>query len=140
MLENNDNFFKENFRMSGESFNILCRELQGLKKHDTNYRKSIPLRKRIAIALYALGSSAEYRSIANLFGVGKCTVGKLLKEFCQTVWRVMAPTQLSAYPLTAEKIVENVNGFQKLGFPQCFGAIGKYIFIANYIRIFLKIL
>ncbi|XP_017490881.1 PREDICTED: uncharacterized protein LOC108379074 [Rhagoletis zephyria] len=61
-------------------------------------RKAIPLEKRVAIALYALGSSAEYRSIANLFGVGKSTVG-------------------------SEKINEYVKGFEILGFPQCLGAI-----------------
>ncbi|XP_055845403.1 uncharacterized protein LOC129911591 [Episyrphus balteatus] len=121
--KNDDQFFKENFRTTRENFEILCFHLRNLKKNDTQFRKSIPLPKRIAIALYTLGSSAEYRSVANLFGVGKCTVGNILHEFCEEVWKVLHPIYLSAYPLTEDKIKENVEGFSKLGFPQCFGAI-----------------
>ncbi|XP_037930527.1 uncharacterized protein LOC119665354 [Teleopsis dalmanni] len=60
--KNGPNFFKENFRMSLECFKELCELLKGLQKRDTTFRISISLEKRIAIGLYCLGSSAEYRS------------------------------------------------------------------------------
>lgn len=123
VARNDDHFFKENFRMSRENFQWLCSSLQHLRKNDTNCRKAIPLDKKIAIALYTLGSSAEYRSVANLFGVGKCTVGNILIDFCKEVWKVLQPAYMSAYPLSPHVINENVKGFQKLGFPQCIGAI-----------------
>lgn len=73
-----DFLFKENFRMTLPIFNLLCDKLSCLQKEDTVLRKAISLKKRIAIAIYALGSSAEYRSIGNLFGVGRTTVGEIL--------------------------------------------------------------
>ncbi|XP_055908916.1 uncharacterized protein LOC129943465 [Eupeodes corollae] len=109
--------------MSRETCDILCNELKNLEMHDTNFRKCIPLKKRIAIAIYTLGSSAEYRTVAAIFGVGTSTVGMILKEFCREVWLVLKPKYLCAYPLTEQTIKENVSGFEKLGFPQCFGAI-----------------
>lgn len=99
--------------------------LTTLEKEDTLFRKAIPLQKRIAIALYTLGSSGEFRTISNLFGVGKSTVCKILDEFCQEVWNRLAPVYLNSIPLTRETIEEKVNGFEHLGMPQCLGAIGQ---------------
>ncbi len=56
-----------------------------MERHDTNLRKCIPLGKRIAIAVYKLSSSAEYRTVANLFGVGKSSVCEIVNEFCYFV-------------------------------------------------------
>ncbi|XP_055839179.1 uncharacterized protein LOC129907133 isoform X1 [Episyrphus balteatus] len=123
VMQNNNEHFKQHFRMSRDTFEVLCNEVRNLEKHDTRYRKSIPLRKRVAIAIYTLGSSAEYRTISALFGVGISTVYIILKTFCKEAWRVLHPKYLCAYPLTSDIIKENVDGFQKLGFPQCFGAI-----------------
>lgn len=111
--------------MNRECFSILCQKMRGLEKQDTVLRKCIPLEKRIAIALYALGSSAEYRTIANLFGVGKSTVCEMVEEFCMEVWRLMRHDYMDSFPLTDERIEDCVKGFEKIGFPQCYGAIGK---------------
>lgn len=131
---NGDEFFKQNFRMDRESFRTLCSLLTSLRKEDTNCREAIPLEKRIAIAVYALGSSGEYRSIANLFGVGKSTVGKILIDFCNVVWSVLKPQYMNYFPLTKETIDDCVSGFNTLGFPQCLGAIGKYIWKCIHVR------
>lgn len=118
--------FKENFRMTRSTFKLLCEKLVCLRKEDTVLRKAITLEKRIAIAMYALGSSAEYRSVANLFGVGRTTVGELVLEFCEAVWKVLKPQYLNYFePLTSAKLQDCVDGFNKLDFPQCHGAIGK---------------
>ncbi|KAI8123866.1 putative nuclease HARBI1 [Lucilia cuprina] len=82
-----EEIFIENFRMN------------------TTYRKSIPLEKRVAIAVYTLRSSAEYASVGHIFGVSKAT------EY------------LSSDIINETKIMDCVDGFGKLGFPQCFGAI-----------------
>lgn len=111
--------------MNRASFNLLCSHLKAWKKEDTSYRQAITLEKRVAIALYALGSSAEYRSIANLFGVGKSTVCIIVKEFCMRVWIDLQPSYLNHLPLSSQKVEECVQGFEKLGFPQCLGAIGN---------------
>ena len=56
--------------MSKEVFNRLCRELSPhISKRDTNYRKTITVRHRVAITLYWLVHTAHFRTIGNLFGV-----------------------------------------------------------------------
>ena len=117
--------FKEDFRMKPDVFKKLCILLPSLKKQETNYRDTIPLEKRIAIALYALGSSSEYRTIANLFGVGRTTVGEIVMDFCREVVNKLTDRYLSVFPLSDEKRQELVSGFAEMGFPQCIGAIGK---------------
>ena len=59
--------------------------VQNIEKSNTNMRPSIPLEKRVGIALYSLGSSAEYKIISSLFGVGRSTVGEIMVEFCKAV-------------------------------------------------------
>lgn len=117
--------------MTKACFYIICTKVQGMSRQDTTLRKCIPLEKRVAIALYALGSSAEYRTIANLFGVGKSTVCQILLEFCEEVWSSMRHEYMDSFPLQKDRIQECVDGFGELGFPQCYGAIGKVI-LSNY--------
>ncbi|XP_075161790.1 uncharacterized protein LOC142234515 [Haematobia irritans] len=115
--------FKETFRMSRESFLLLCKFLRGMARTDSSFRKCIPLEKRVAIALYALKSSAEYLAISQLFGVGKSTVCSILMDSCDGVWKEMAPTYLSSDFATTENIQKCIHGFEQYGLPQCFGAI-----------------
>ncbi|XP_075149711.1 uncharacterized protein LOC142223755 isoform X2 [Haematobia irritans] len=115
--------FKETFRMSRESFLLLCKFLRGMARTDSSFRKWIPLEKRVAIALYALKSSAEYLAISQLFGVGKSTVCSILMDFCDGVWKEMAPIYLSSDFATTDNIQKCIHGFEQYGLPQCFGAI-----------------
>ncbi|XP_053968071.1 uncharacterized protein LOC128869531 isoform X2 [Anastrepha ludens] len=120
---NGDKFFKNNFRMERSCFEKLCSKLEKIAKRKTNYRNPISLKKRVAIALYALGSSSEYRSIGHLFGVGKATVCKILIEFCNEVGTSLAPIYLKNFPLTRAQIENGVADFNAMGYPQCIGAI-----------------
>ncbi|XP_037931000.1 putative nuclease HARBI1 [Teleopsis dalmanni] len=116
-------FFKENFRMTMDTFKELCDLVKSMKKQNSNFRRPIPLEKRVAIAVYALGSSAEYRTVGNLFGVSKSSVCIILKEFCTEVWKIMQPIYLNQYLLSEATIRDCINGFNILGFPQCISAI-----------------
>uniref|UniRef100_A0A336MX61 CSON008528 protein n=1 Tax=Culicoides sonorensis TaxID=179676 RepID=A0A336MX61_CULSO len=58
-----------NLRMDIKNFTLSCFLLHCFEKQKTCFKTPIPLEKRIAIALYSLGLSAEYRIIANTFGV-----------------------------------------------------------------------
>ncbi|XP_018793999.1 PREDICTED: putative nuclease HARBI1 [Bactrocera latifrons] len=120
---NSDAFLKNNFRMKRNSFIKLCIMLKGLEKKNTNYRKAIQLEKRIAIALYALGYTAEYRSIGNMFGIGKSTVCSILIDFCLEVWRCLWSLYLKKFPMNEIQLREYLNSFESLGFPQVLGAI-----------------
>ena len=117
-----NSLFQYNFRVSKASFEIICAKVKGMAKQDTNMRRCIPLEKRVGIALYALGSSAEYRTVANLFGVGRTTVGEIVVEFCKAVCENFVD-HISSYPPTPAEIERIVNGFEAMGFPQCYGAV-----------------
>ena len=53
-----------------ENFEYLCRELERhLKPNESFVRAPVDVKKQVAIDIYLLGSSAEYRTIENLFGV-----------------------------------------------------------------------
>ncbi|XP_039969194.1 uncharacterized protein LOC120781126 [Bactrocera tryoni] len=97
--------------------------LKGLEKKNTNYRKAIQLEKRFAIALHALGSSAEYRTIGNMFGIGKSTVFSILIDFCHEVWQCLLPLYLKKFTMNEIQLREYINGFESLGFPQVLGTI-----------------
>ena len=110
--------------MSRQTFQLLCSKMTAMNKSDTNFRKCIPLQKRIAIALYCLKSSSEYATIGHMFGVSKSSVCLILQEFCIEVWKALSEEYLPTNFINYTKINECVDGFKKLGFPQCFGAIG----------------
>lgn len=52
-------------------------------------REAIPVEKRVAVGLYKLCSSAEDRSVAIIFAVGRSTVNSIYREFCEAVVEVM---------------------------------------------------
>lgn len=115
--------WRENFRMCKETFLYLCQQLrQEIEPETTNMRQSICLEKRVAITLWCLATTAEYRTIAHLFGIGRSTVCSIVQTTCKAIVRYL----MSAYiqlPV-GEKLAEVVDGFsQSFGFPQCAGAI-----------------
>ncbi|XP_036340033.1 putative nuclease HARBI1 [Rhagoletis pomonella] len=117
-----ENRFKENFRVKRNAFRIICEKVRGIEKVDINMRPYIPLHKRVAISLFALGSAAEYRTVASLFGVGRSTVGEIVLDFCQAVCENFSDC-INSYPQNLQEIRKVVAGFARLGFPQCFGAL-----------------
>ena len=76
--------------------------------------------------------------VYEIFGVGRSTVCTILIEFCEEVWQVLSNSYIKKMPPTQELLNECVDGFQRLGFPQCLGAIGKFeIFVISYHFIFI---
>ncbi|CAH3151227.1 unnamed protein product [Porites lobata] len=62
----------ENFRVTRDTFTIILNEIEhDIAKQDTPMRKAVPTRKKLAMTLYYFASTAEFRTIANLFGVSR---------------------------------------------------------------------
>ncbi|XP_053948833.1 uncharacterized protein LOC128857212 [Anastrepha ludens] len=114
--------FKEHFRLSKDAFRKVSAKVRTIEKTDSNMRSCIPLHKRVAIALFALGAPVEYSAIARLFGVGRSTVGEIVVQFCSAVCDNLADC-INSYPPHPAEVKRIVDGFSQLGFPQCFGAI-----------------
>ncbi|XP_051918103.1 uncharacterized protein LOC127598335 [Hippocampus zosterae] len=116
------------FRMSEETFLDICAELRpAMEKRDTNFRACVPLKKRVAIALWKLATNSEYRSISHLFGVSETTVCRCLREFCSAACALLLPRHVRfPDPETLARTAAEIEA--SWGLPRCVGAIqGSHI-------------
>ncbi|KAH7984105.1 hypothetical protein HPB52_017076 [Rhipicephalus sanguineus] len=85
-----EKFFKRAFRVTPGIFRYIVDTVRPLlERQNTNMREAIALDTRVAIGLYRLCSSAEERSIAEFFAVGRATVNEAYKELCEAVIETM---------------------------------------------------
>jgi hypothetical protein len=60
----------ENFRVTKQTFDFVVNVIENdIKRKTTILRKPVSVQKSVAVTFYFLSSTAEYRTIANLFGV-----------------------------------------------------------------------
>lgn len=103
--------FIQNFRVSRESFEYICHHLRHvLERRQNNYRLCVPVRKRVAIALWKLATGSEYRSVSHLFGVGLTTVFNCVTDFCNAINKVLLPIHIQ-FP-DARKFVKMASFFE----------------------------
>ena len=104
----------ENFRMTQETFIYLCDQLKAeIEKQNTRMR-CVSTERRVAITLWVLATPSEYRSVAHLFGVARCTVCKIVRDTCIAI---VKKTYFSEHNLSNWRWFEkSCKGFQgKMG-------------------------
>jgi len=113
----------DNFRVSRETFHYLCEQLRPLiQKKTTVMRRPESVPRRIAITLWVQATPSEYRTIAHLFGIARCTVCVIVKETCEAIVQKLVPLYIR-YP-AGETLNEVITGFkEKWGVPQCAGSV-----------------
>ncbi|KAH7953395.1 hypothetical protein HPB49_007644 [Dermacentor silvarum] len=117
-----DSVFRESFRLNRCTFRYIVSVCKSLARQDANMRQAIPLEKRVAIGLYRLATSAEDRTVANLFGVSRSSVNIIFREFCSVVVRRLEPRYVR-FP-SAQGLAEHLHQFTAVaGFPQGIGAL-----------------
>ena len=123
----NEEWWKANFRMSRDTYLLLCRELRPYIKRKTSVREPISVERRVAVTIYKLATNLEYRSLSNLFGIGLSTVCVIVVETCKIIADKLLPKYV--YVPQGDCLEEIVTGFERLwGFPQAAGAIdGSHI-------------
>ena len=124
----NDAYFKANFcLLSHATFAYLVNELQPVMQRQELIRSTIPLDRRVAIALWRLGANVKYRTISHLFGVALSSVCVIVHEVCEAIVVVLGPQYIKLPQGEGWQTV--VNGFlQRWQFPQYAGAlIGSHI-------------
>ena len=116
-----------NFRLSQSTFDYLCHELKNeIVKKDTVMRLCIPIKMKVAIALWFLATNADYRTIGHLFGVSKASVCLIRREVCRAIVSILLPKYIKV-PV-GSGLTDVIRGFEKRGFPHCGGAIdGSHI-------------
>jgi hypothetical protein len=72
--------------------------------------------------LYLLASSAEYKTIGNLFGVGKSTVYSIVHKVCEAIYENLLNVYVKFR--TGDELKNVVRVYEESwGFPNCGGAI-----------------
>ncbi|XP_037514507.1 uncharacterized protein LOC119390871 [Rhipicephalus sanguineus] len=93
-----------------------------MERQTTNMREAIPVHKGVAVALYKLCSSAEDRTITNLFDLGRSNVNVIYREFCEAVVELLEYQWVKT--LTGIDMEDHITELQlSTGFPQCVGAL-----------------
>ncbi|XP_058500528.1 uncharacterized protein LOC131469526 [Solea solea] len=118
-----DEEFKAQFRVSRSTFDYLL-ELIGraIKRRKTNYRVPIEPRRRLAITLWWLARSGEYRSIADMFGVGIATVCNIVRQVATTIVERLFHRFVSLP--SGQRLDDTIQAFKDRCYPQCAGVIG----------------
>ena len=84
--------------------------------------EAISVKKRVAITLWTLASSAEYRTVSHLFGAGRSTVSEIVHETCRAIVDHLLPKYVCFPPCHQQQ--QYIDNFEsKWGVPQCIGAI-----------------
>lgn len=118
-----DDQWLDDFRMTRETFFWLCARLHPyVERMQKKCRNPISMEHRVVIALYHLASSANYETVANLFGVSREAVCDIVKDITEAIVDHLLP-DISKIP-EGQRLENVVNGFEeRWGFPQCIGAI-----------------
>ncbi len=98
-----------------------------MKKEDTNMRETIPVPKRVGVAIWWLANGGSYRSIGQTFGISSCIVGRITKDFVGAL--VHLRERFIAWPETEEQCQQTIKTFERLSLlPNVFGVIdGTYV-------------
>ncbi|XP_071946017.1 uncharacterized protein [Antedon mediterranea] len=124
-----DKFFNF-FRMTQVQFEILFDLIKDdISKTDTNFRKSITPRERLAICLRFLASGDSYTSLHYNFRVGISTISAIVLEVADAIWKKLQPVYMA--PPTKDEWADISADFERRwNFPNCVGAIdGKHVTI-----------
>lgn len=123
MMEFQPSDWLDKFRMSRETFFYICDKLRSrLTRQDTSFRLALPVEKRVAVALWRLASNVEYRTISALFGVGKSTVCKCVRDMCHSIVALLRTDYLR--PPSERELEESARLFlSQWGFPHCVAAV-----------------
>ena len=113
--------WKENFRMSRETFSLLVEELrEEIERMNTGYGCH-SVEKRLGITIWRLATPNAYRCISQLFGVGKTTAWLITHDVCKAIKRTLLPRYIK-FP-EGEDLQKVKMGFTAMGMPQAVGRL-----------------
>ncbi|KAJ0009082.1 hypothetical protein NQD34_016497 [Periophthalmus magnuspinnatus] len=113
----------DKFRMSRETFFYLCDKLRPrLTRQDTTFRMALPVEKRVAVSLWRLATNVEYRIISSLFGVGKSTACKCVRDVCHSIVALLSSEYM--HIPSEQELEESAQIFlSERAFPHCVAAV-----------------
>jgi hypothetical protein len=81
-----DDTYNDKLWYTKETFTFILRKVEPEIAHEnTHLREAVSAKRRLAVTLYYLASTAEYRTIGNLFGISRSFVCQCIKEVCHAI-------------------------------------------------------
>ena len=118
-----EQWWRENLRMHRSTFVFLCRELKPyIERQCTVMRLPISVEQRVAVAIWRLATNVEYRTISELFGIGKATACVIVNDTCQAIVEYLMPRFVTMPQ--GDRLKDVIRGFEaRWSFPQVAGVI-----------------
>ena len=118
----NDDLWYANFRVTKTTFEFILDKIQReISRKITPMRDPVTAKRRLALTLYYLSSTAEYRTVANLFGVSRSFVCQCVREVSLAI--IKRFPKVITFP-KGDDLLEVLQGYEeRWGFPMCAGAI-----------------
>ena len=115
--------WKQHFRVSRPTFDRICQLVApDSNRQDTRLRRAVSLEKRVAVALWRLGTGNAFRVTAVTFGAGKATAVEICHEFCEAI--NSKKEDFMKFPEDDDETQDCIRKFAgKVDFPQVVGAI-----------------
>ncbi|KAM8972725.1 uncharacterized protein RCH25_018494 [Pelodytes ibericus] len=112
--------------MTKSTFDYLCDQLRpAIHRTDTDMRQAIPAEVRLAMTLWRLSSSCEYRTIEKIFGVSRPTICKTVRDVCEAVVSILTP-RFVRIP-RGSVLQDTIRRFEgRHGHPQLAGVVGTF--------------
>ncbi|XP_068129952.1 uncharacterized protein [Hyperolius riggenbachi] len=116
----------ESFHMTKATFNYLCDQLRpAFQRLAANADREIPTEVQLAVTLWHLCSSSEYRTIETLFGISRSTLHKIVGDTCEAIESILTPKFVSVPQ--GEVLRETLRSFEhRYGLSQLAGVIGTF--------------
>ncbi|CAB4045789.1 Hypothetical predicted protein, partial [Paramuricea clavata] len=90
---------------------------------NTHLREAVSAKRRLAVTLCYLASTAEYPTIGNLFGVSRSFVCQCIKEVCHAIAKQFPNHQMLSASLWVMTL-RVIRGYEETwNFPMCVGAV-----------------
>ena len=115
-------WWKQNLRVDKSTFDYICWQLRPhIGRQNTPLRRCIAVEERVAVTLWRLATNVEYRTISQLFGIGRSIVCAIVLDTCRALESLL---QQYVFMPTGSQMRANVDAFEaRWGFPQVAGAI-----------------
>lgn len=130
---NDHDGFRRFMRMNYEQFIELCEYVTPIiQKNDTNMRKAICPKERVALTLRFLATGESFRSLEYQFRISRKAISYIIEEVCFAIISTLSKTYLNFPSCSEDWLAIEKIFYEKWNFPHCLGAIdGKHIQIVG---------
>ena len=104
-------YSNERVQVTRETFEFLLNEVtEYIRCKDTVVRSAFTMKRRLAISLYFLASTTEYRTIANLFGVSRSFVCLCVRDVSKAITSKLS--HVVSFP-HGDELVQIINDYEQ---------------------------